>query len=139
MLTLYTGDALLSHQLVDAVAAALAGTGQAAAAHDNGNLVGADTVTLHHVEYGTLAIVELVGHLVELLYLLNGVGEVFSKYLILAVIDSGLGRCGTRVDYQRVFSFAHSFYMFFYYFSDCKGSKKKRNTDNYFSILISFL
>ena len=71
MLALDTVVALLFHQVVDAIDAAFARAGQTAAAHDYGNLVGTHAVAFQHIEDGTLAVVELVSHLVELLYFLN--------------------------------------------------------------------
>ena len=72
MLALNTGVAFLLHQFVHVVAAALAGASEATAAHDDGNIVGAHAMALHHVEDFVLTIVELVGHFVELLDFFDG-------------------------------------------------------------------
>ena len=90
MLALDAGMALFLHEVVDLVAAALAGTSEAAAAHDDGDFVGADAVAFHHVEDGSLAILELVSYFVEFLNLFDGVAEVFGEDLGLAFVDGSL-------------------------------------------------
>ena len=89
---------LFFHKVVDTVATTLAGTGEASTTHHDGNFVGADTMAFHHIEDGILAIVELVGHFVELLNLFNRVRQVLGKYLSLAFVDGSLGGGCAGVD-----------------------------------------
>ena len=49
-------------------------------------------------EDGAFAVVELVGHFVELLDFLNGVGEVLGEYFGLTFVDGGLCRGRAGVD-----------------------------------------
>ena len=91
VLTLNTVVALLLHQVVDLIGAALAGTGQTAAAHNDGYLVSAYAVTFQHIQYGTLAVVELVCNFLEFLNLLDGVAQVFGKDFGLSFINGGFG------------------------------------------------
>ena len=107
VLALDTGMALLFHEVVDAVAAALAGAGEAAATHDDGNLVGAHAMAFHHVEDGGLAVVELVGDFLEFLDFLDGVRQVLGEDFGFPFIDGSLGGGGAGVDYQRVFFRTH--------------------------------
>ena len=54
-----------------------------------------------------------------ILFGIGGVGSWCAECLIrtglkhLTIVDGGLGRCGTRIDYQRVFSFTHVTVMFY--------------------------
>ena len=91
-------DALLTHELVDTVGAALAGAGEAATAHDDGYFVVLDTMFVDHLHDGLLAIVELVGDLFILLNLFDGVLDVFGEDFGLTLIDRSFCRGSTGVD-----------------------------------------
>jgi hypothetical protein len=55
-------------------------------------------MTFDHVEDGTLAVVELVGHFGEFLNFLNGMGNVLGEYFVLALINGSLGGGCPRVN-----------------------------------------
>ena len=91
MFALNTSVAFLLHQVVDAVAAALARAGEATTTHHHRNFVGPNAVPFHHVQDGTFAVLELVGHFGKLLYLLDGVRQIFGKHFVLTIVDGSFG------------------------------------------------
>ncbi len=84
MLSLNTSAAFFEHKFVYTVSSRFAGTSKTTTTYNYCYFVGAYAMLFNHVEDGILAVFELVGNLLVLLYFLNRVLDVFGEDFVFA-------------------------------------------------------